>query len=100
MSDTLGIEELLADRRIDIIRLAGAHGATRVRIFGSVVRGQARPESDLDFLVDLEPGRSLLDLIAIKQDLEDLLGRAVDVVTEAAVSPYMRDEVVREAVLL
>ena len=86
------------DRRRDILRVARSHGATRVRVVGSVARGEATPASDLDFLVDLEPGRSLLDLIATKQDLEDLLGRDVDVVTEASVSPYVREEVLRDAV--
>ena len=69
-----------------------------MRLFGSVARGEGRLESDVDFLVTLEPGRSLLDLVAIKQDLQDLLGCEVDVVTEAAISPYGRDEVLKEAV--
>ena len=86
--------------RSDILRVASSHGATRVRVFGSRARGQARPDSDLDILVDLEPGRTLLDLVAIKQDLEDLLGCRVDVVTEASLSPYFRDAVLREAVAL
>jgi len=73
---------------------------TRVRIFGSVARGTAVPESDLDLLIDLAPGRHLLDVVAIKQDREDLLGGNVHVVTEAAVSPYMRDEILRDAVEL
>jgi len=81
-------------------RFARSHGALRVRIFGSAARGEAGPKSDLDVLVDLEPGRRLLDIVALKQDLEDLLGRKVDVVTEAAVSPYIREEIVREAVSL
>jgi predicted nucleotidyltransferase len=71
-----------------------------VHVFGSVVRGEAKTGSDLDLLVKLEPGRSLLDLIAIKQDLEDLLGCEVDVVTEAAISPYMKEQVLKEAVSL
>jgi uncharacterized protein len=68
-----------------------------VRIFGSRARGDARSDSDLDLLVTLEPGRSLFDLTAIKQDLEDLLHFAVDVVTEAGLSPYRRDRVFAEA---
>ena len=96
----MGIDQVLQERRTDILRVARAHGATRVRVFGSIARGEAGPGSDLDLLVDLEPGRSLLHLIALKQDLEDLLGRDVDVVTEAAVRPYARDDVLREAVPL
>jgi uncharacterized protein len=84
----------------DIIRVARAHGAQSVRIFGSRARGDARPDSDLDLLVTLEPGRSLFDLIAIKQDLEDLLHFSVDVVTEQGLSPYLRDSVFAEARLL
>ena len=96
----MSIEQLLNDKRIEIVRIAKANGATRVRIFGSFARGTARPNSDLDLLIDLEPGRHLLDMVAIKQDLEDLLGRPVHVVTEAAISPYMRDEILRDAIPL
>ena len=69
-----------------------------MRIFGSMARGEAGPDSDVDILVNLNPGRSLLDIVAIKQDLEDLLGRKVDVVTEAAISPYIREQVLKEAI--
>ena len=69
-------------------------------MFGSFARGEARPDSDLDVLVDLEPGRDLLDIVAIKQDLEALLGCRVDVVTERSVSPYIRESVLRDAATL
>lgn len=69
-------------------------------MFGSFARGEECPDSDLDLLVDLEPGRDLLDIVAIKQDLEALLGRKVDVVTERAVSPYIRAAVLKEAAAL
>lgn len=92
--------KILQDKREEILRIASAHGAQNVRVFGSVSRGEAGTESDVDLLVKLEPGRSLLDLIAIKQELEDLLGREVDVVTEDAVSPYIREQVLKEAVSL
>jgi predicted nucleotidyltransferase len=91
---------VIGDRRGEVLRIVGRHGAGRVRVFGSVVRGEAGPDSDVDILVDLDPGRSLLDIVAIKQDLEDLLGCRVDVVTEAAISPYIRDRVLDEAVSL
>ncbi len=96
----MGMQKIVRDRREEILRIAASHGARNVRIFGSMARGEARPDSDLDVLVSLEPGRSVLDLVAIKQDLEDLLGCAVDVVTEAAVSPYIREQVLEEAVSL
>jgi predicted nucleotidyltransferase len=91
---------ILDERRADIARIATSHGARRVRVFGSIARNEAHPTSDVDLLVDLEPGRTLLDLVAIKQDIEDLLNRKVDVVTEASVSPYIRDAILREAVNL
>jgi predicted nucleotidyltransferase len=65
-----------------------------------VARGEARPDSDIDLLVDLEPGRSLLDIIAIKQDIEDLLGCEVDVVTQAAISPPIREQMLKDVVNL
>ena len=92
--------ETIKSKRNDILRVAQSHGAQSVRIFGSVVKGNARPDSDLDLLVQLAPGYSLLDIVAIKQDLEDLLGCDVDVVTEAALSPYIREQVLREATAL
>ncbi|MGA7730819.1 MAG: nucleotidyltransferase family protein [Chloroflexia bacterium] len=92
--------ESLQNRRTDILRIASEHGAKDVRVFGSIARGEASPDSDLDLLVRLEPGYSLLDLIAIKQDLEDLLSCEVDVITEAALSPYIREQVLQEATML
>jgi len=96
----MGIEELLKDRREDILRIAKEHGARNVRIFGSVARREARADSDVDFLVELEPGRSLLDHVALIQDLEDQLGVKVDVVTEKALHQHIRERVLREAVPL
>jgi predicted nucleotidyltransferase len=90
----------LKNKREEIIKIAASHGARNLRVFGSHARGEASSKSDLDLLINLEPGRSLLDLIAIKQDLEDLLGCAVDVVTEDAVSPHIRDQVLQDAVSL
>lgn len=84
----------------EILRVARAHGATEVRLFGSRARGEATETSDVDLLVTLEAGRSLFDLVAIKQELEDSLGLRVDVVTQASVSPYMRDAILSESVVL
>jgi hypothetical protein len=77
--------------------VARRHGATRLRVFGSWARSAADETSDLDVLADFEPGRSLLDLIGLKQDLEDLLGCKVDVVTEDSLSPYLREQILRQA---
>ena len=92
------IGRAFGENRAEVLRIAAHHGASNVRVFGSVARGDDRDESDIDLLVDLEPGRTLLDLVAVKQDLEDLLGREVDVLTEAALSPYLRDAVLKEAI--
>lgn len=86
--------------RAEILRLAREHGAQNVRIFGSAARGEDTDDSDLDVLVEMEERRSLVDHVALKQDLEDLLGRPVDIVTEASLHPQIRDRVVREAVPL
>ena len=96
----MDLDRVLKERREEILRIAAGHGARDVRVFGSLARGETGPDSDLDILVKLDPGRSLLDIIAIKQDLEDLIGCEVDVVTEAAISPYIREEVLRESVSL
>jgi len=92
-------QHVLAQRDV-ILRIAHRHGGSHVRIFGSRARGQSKADSDLDLLIVLEPGRSLLDLVAIKQDLEDHLRCRVDVVTEAALSPYIRDDVLKDAISL
>ena len=92
--------QMLTSRRTEILRIASCYGIGNVRVFGSFARGESRPDSDLDLLVDLEPGRSLLDLIAAKQDIEDLLGRRIDIVTERSLSPYIRDSVSQESILL
>lgn len=96
----MDISKTVQSNRDEILRIAAKHGARNVRVFGSVARGQAGLTSDLDLLVQLDPGYSLLDLIAIKQDVEDLLHCEVDVVTEAAISPYIRDQVLREVTAL
>jgi len=86
--------------REEIRRIASVHGAGNVRVFGSTGRGEQGTTSDLDLLVDMAEGRSLFDLIALSNDLEESLGVEVDVVTEASLSPYMRDRVRDEAVAL
>jgi predicted nucleotidyltransferase len=87
----------LKENRAEILRLAAEHGAYNVRVFGSVVRGEAGPESDVDLLVNMEPGRSLFDLGGLLMDLQDFLGCSVDVVTEAGLRPRIRQRVLNEA---
>jgi predicted nucleotidyltransferase len=92
------IDDILKKRRTEILGIAARHGGKNIRLFGSTARGIATESSDVDILLELEGGRSLLDLVAIKQELEDLLGREVHVVTEPSLSPYLREEIVKEAV--
>jgi uncharacterized protein len=92
--------EALRQRRSEILRIAQVHGARNVRVFGSVARGEEGPDSDLDLLVDLEPRRNLLDLGHLVMDLQDLLGRKVDVVEPEGLHWYIRDRVLKEAVAL
>ncbi len=96
----MGVAEFLASKRGDILRVARKHGARNVRVFGSAARGDDAPASDVDFLVELEPGRSLLDHVALLQELEDLLGRKVDLVEPEGLHWYIRDKVLAEAVPL
>ncbi len=88
---------LITEHAEEIRRIASEHGARRVRVFSSRGRGEAGESSDLDLLVDFEPGRDLLDLVALKQDLEQLLGCHVDIVEEEGLSPYLRKRVLQDA---
>lgn len=100
MSDTPGMSkpQLVASRREQILSLARKHGAVSVKLFGSTARGEEVESSDLDFLVELEPGRSLLDLGGLQSDLERLLGCAVDVVTAKGLHERIRARVLAESV--
>jgi predicted nucleotidyltransferase len=88
------------DKRDAVLRIVASHGARNVRVFGSVARGEADSQSDLDLLVEMEEGRSLLDLVALWQELEELLGAKVDVITDGGLSPYLRERIYAEAVPL
>jgi uncharacterized protein len=91
---------MLEEKRDEILRLATQYGAANVRIFGSVARNEADQDSDIDFLVDMEPGRSLLDLGGLLMELNDLLDRSVDVVTEKGLKERLRERVLHEAIPL
>ncbi len=90
-------EQLVKSKRADILRVAAQHGAYNVRVFGSVARGEAGEASDIDLLVDLEPERSLVDLGGLQVELEALLARRVDVVTEAGLYWLLRRRIMKEA---
>lgn len=92
------IESLLKEKRGEILHIASKHGVHSVRVFGSLARGQADATSDIDFLVETEPGRSLLDLGGVQFELEALLGCRVDVVTERGLKARIRERVLKEAV--
>jgi hypothetical protein len=94
-----GLEELKG-RRGEILQRAADHGANHVRVFGSAARGDARPGGDVDLVVQMEPGRSLIDFVALWQELEDLLDSRVDLVSEGGISPHMRERILSEAVEL
>ena len=96
----MSLNELLQEKREDILRIAVKRGASNVRVFGSVARGEADSKSDIDLLVDLEPGRSLFDLGGLLMDLQDLLGQKVDVVTERGLRERIRERVSKEAIPL
>ncbi len=94
----MDIQRILKTKRNKILRIAALHGAHNVRVFGSVIRGEASPDSDIDFIIEFEPGRSLFDIVALQEDLENLLGRKVDIVEPEGIHWYIRDKVMGEAV--
>ena len=94
------LDQLRSTKRDEILRLATRRGARNVRVFGSLARGESDERSDVDFLVDLEPGRSLLDLGGLQRELELLLSAKVDVVSSRGLRDRVRDRVLRDAVPL
>jgi predicted nucleotidyltransferase len=90
----------LQQQREAILRIAEKYGARNVRVFGSISRGQESDTSDIDLLVDLAPQRSLLDQVGLKLEIEELLGRRVDIVVEGGISPYLEERILSEAVPL
>ncbi len=96
----MNTRQFLEGKRDEILRIASAHRARNLRVFGSVARDEGDENSDIDFLVELEPGCGLLEHAALIRELEELLGRKVDVVSEKGLRSRIRDRVVREAVPL
>lgn len=94
------LPEDIRERRTEILHLADRRGAHNVRLFGSTLHGNAGPDSDVDFLVDLDPDRNLLDLGGLQMDLQELLGRPVDLKTEGFFRRDIRERVLEEAVEL
>jgi predicted nucleotidyltransferase len=94
------LDRLRGEKRAEILRLAELHGCHNVRVFGSVATGESRPDNDVDFLVDLDSGCGLLDLGGLLSDLQQLLGRDVEIVESGCIHPYIRNRVLAEAVPL
>jgi uncharacterized protein len=94
----MSIQELVADKRDEILRIAATHGVRRIRVFGSVARGEARPDSDVDFLVEVGPKHSPFFPGGLVADLEALLGRRVEVVEPDGLYAPLKEVVLREAV--
>jgi len=94
----MGIDEILGDKREEILRIAAKHGVTSIRVFGSVARGEAGPESDVDFLIETGENTTPWFPGGLVADLEELLGRHVDVVERDGLNRYLRDDVLAEAV--
>lgn len=94
------LRTLREDKRREVLAAAQRHGAVNVRVFGSVARGDATPQSDVDLLVEWEPGRSLLDHVDLVLDLQDLLGTHVEIGTERSLHWYVRERILAEALAL
>ncbi len=96
----LGIDDLIGEKRTQVLALAAQYGVSNVRVFGSVARGEATPESDIDLLIVANPEWSLLDRIRFKLALQELLGSPVDVATEQTLHPRVRERILQEAMWL
>jgi predicted nucleotidyltransferase len=94
------LDDLRGSKRQEILRLAGDYGARNVRVFGSFSRGENKASTDIDFLVDLDPGRTLMDLGGLLVELQRTLDLPVDVTTEKMLRPRIREQALRDAVLL
>jgi hypothetical protein len=96
----MGLREVLNAKREEILRIAASHGARNVRVFGSVARGDDDAHSDVDFLVEMESGKSLLDRASLLVELETLLGRKVDVATDRTLKPGIKERALKDAIAI
>jgi hypothetical protein len=94
------VGDTIREKRDAIVRIAAKHGASQIRLIGSVARGEDRPDSDVDLLVTWSEGTSLLDQAALMLELEKLLGRKVDIASDSWVKPSIRESVYRDAIAL
>lgn len=92
--------ELIQDKKSDILAIATRHGANNVRLFGSVARGEDNESSDIDLLVSMEKNRSLYDLIGLQQEIQHILQRKVDVLTDKSINSYLQAQILQEAISL
>lgn len=92
--------ELIRSKKSDILAIATRHGAKNVRVFGSVARGEDTDTSDVDLLVSMEKNRTLYDLIGLQQEIQDILNRNVDVLTDRSINRYLQAQILQEATLL
>lgn len=99
-SEQLGIADIIGTHRDNILRIARQYGADNVRVFGSVARGEARPDSDLDLLADFREGATIFDMVGLWLDLKDLLGREVDISTEKSLKRWIKPNALKDAVPL
>lgn len=90
----------IKDKREEILAIASRYGAYNIHVFGSAARGEDTPDSDVDFLVNMEQGKSLLDMGSLLMDLEELLGCKVDIAEPEGLHPYIKDKILKEAVPL
>lgn len=93
----MNLNQFLQEKREEVLRIAAKHGARNVRVFGSAARGEADGGSDIDFLVDMESGKSLFDIGRLQSELEELLRCEVDVVTEGGLYWLLRRRILKEA---
>ncbi|NWG15530.1 MAG: nucleotidyltransferase domain-containing protein [Chloroflexi bacterium] len=96
----MGIQDILGDKREAILRLAAEYGASNVRVFGSIARGEARPDSDIDLLISFPSDRSIFDLVGLWLDLKTLIGRDVSLIPDGIEDKRFLQRVLKDAVPL